>query len=110
MMMAAGFVAAGGVTTSCGEPTCETACSRVFYTCGFDYEQEGTSTEDHVGSCIDACRQGLETPSREEEAVTWALCVSTFACEDLGYDDPNGFAIRDACPPDNYYLGSLNAQ
>ena len=106
---AAGLAATGILGTSCGEPTCETACARVFDTCGFDYEQPGTTTQDHLEGCVDACRQALDTPSLEEEAATWALCVSTYPCEGAP-PDPHGFAIRAACPPDEYYLGDLTAQ
>ena len=105
----ASLATTGVIGTSCGEPTCEEACVRVFDTCGFDYEQAGTTTDDHVAGCVAACREALDTPSREEEAVNWALCVTTYPCEGAP-PDPNGFAIRAACPPDDYYLGDLSAQ
>lgn len=107
MGISAGLMATGVVTTSCGEPTCEEACARVFNTCGFDYEQPNTTTEDHIQGCVEACRLGLEIPAREEEAATWAACVTIYPCEGAP-PDPNGFAIRAACPPDAYYLGDLS--
>ena len=88
----------------CGEPTCESTCDRVFYTCGFDYEEPGTSLEGRVGACVDACRVAIDLPSREAEAVEWMQCVDTFACE--GVDD-QGVSLRAACPPDDYYVGDL---
>lgn len=89
---------------TCGGPTCETTCERVFTTCGFDYE-DGGAPQGHLESCVDSCRDALEIPSREEEAVQWMSCASRFPCE--GLNDPNGFAIREACPPDDYYYGDL---
>lgn len=99
----------GVVVTGCGGPTCETSCERVFYTCGFDYEEQGNDTADHVRACVEACRTALEIPSREEEAVTWMQCVETYPCETLP-EDPNGFELRETCPPDDYYLGDLTAE
>lgn len=92
-------------TPGCGEPTCESTCQKVFFTCDFDYEEEGTTKESRADQCVAACKEAVDLPHREEEAVTWMQCVSTFDC--AAHSD-NGISLRAECPPDDYYVGNLS--
>ena len=101
--MLAAVVVIGGSEAGCDAPTCESTCDRIYNTCGFDYEGDGLSTSAHEANCVDSCRNTLGSRDQESQTLTWMSCVQSFQCE--GLDDPNGYAIREACPPDEYYLG-----